>query len=100
MILKHSLRTLRNKLTRKLRNRKTRRFLENGDGVADALPHFVVYEPTLLCNLHCSFCYVADILNPEDWRAKELSLEELDRIFVKGGVKSYNITGGEPFVVM
>src|SRR3990172_7316551 len=46
------------------------------------------YEPTLLCNLHCSFCYVADILNPEDWRSKELSLEELDRVFVKGGVKS------------
>ena len=58
----------------------------------------MVYEPTLLCNLHCGFCYVADILNPEDWRSKELSLEELDRIFGKNGVKALNVTGGEPFV--
>jgi MoaA/NifB/PqqE/SkfB family radical SAM enzyme len=58
----------------------------------------VVYEPTLLCNLHCSFCYVADILNPEDWRQKELTLEELDRIFGDGSVASFNLTGGEPFV--
>jgi len=58
----------------------------------------VVYEPTLLCNLRCSFCYVADILNPDDWRARELTLVELDRIFVKGEIKAFNITGGEPFV--
>jgi MoaA/NifB/PqqE/SkfB family radical SAM enzyme len=41
---------------------------------------------------------VADILNPEDWKAKELTLEDLDQVFVKGGVKRFNITGGEPFV--
>jgi len=91
-------RKLRNKVTRTRRDWQTRKLKERGDGVADRLPHFVVYEPTLLCNLHCSFCYVADILNPEDWRAKELSLEELDDIFMDGGVKSFNITGGEPFV--
>ena len=95
---KKPLRHLRNRLSRHLRQRHTRRFSERGDGVADALPHFVVYEPTLLCNLHCSFCYVADILNPEDWRSRELSLEELDRIFPRGGVRSVNVTGGEPFV--
>ena len=58
----------------------------------------MVYEPTLLCNLHCSFCYVADILNPKDWQTRELTLDELDRIFIKGATKTYNITGGEPFV--
>ena len=58
----------------------------------------MVYEPTLLCNLHCSFCYVADILNPSDWRSRELSLEELDGIFFENGLKAVNITGGEPFV--
>jgi MoaA/NifB/PqqE/SkfB family radical SAM enzyme len=97
-MFKNRLRRVKNRVTRARRERKTRKFLEVGDGVADRLPHFVVYEPTLLCNLHCNFCYVADILNPEDWRQKELTLEELDRIFVKGGVRRYNVTGGEPFV--
>lgn len=92
------VRKLKNRVTRTRRDWQTGKLKERGDGVADPLPHFVVYEPTLLCNLHCSFCYVADILNPEDWKAKELSLDELDRIFSSGGVKSYNITGGEPFV--
>jgi MoaA/NifB/PqqE/SkfB family radical SAM enzyme len=77
---------------------RTRQFVQRGDGMAPLVPHFVVYEPTLLCNLHCSFCYVADILNPEDWRTRELTLDELDRIFAKRGVKAVNITGGEPFV--
>jgi MoaA/NifB/PqqE/SkfB family radical SAM enzyme len=95
---KNSLRRLKNRVVRARRERATRRFLAAGDGVAGPLPHFVVYEPTLLCNLHCNFCYVADILNPEDWRQRELTLEELDRIFVKGGVSRYNVTGGEPFV--
>ena len=92
------VRKLKNRVTRTRRDWQTRKFKDRADGVADALPHFVVYEPTLLCNLHCSFCYVADILNPDDWRSKELSLDELDRIFGAGGVKSFNITGGEPFV--
>ncbi len=101
------VRKLRNRVTRTRRAWQTNKLKERGDGVADKLPQFVVYEPTLLCNLHCNFCYVADILNPDDWRAKELSIEELDRIFSDGGdggdgdagrVKSYNITGGEPFV--
>jgi len=92
------VRKLRNRVTRTRREWQTNKLKERGDGFADPLPHFVVYEPTLLCNLHCSFCYVADILNPEDWRAKELSLEELDRIFAPGGVTSVNVTGGEPFV--
>jgi MoaA/NifB/PqqE/SkfB family radical SAM enzyme len=95
---KNVVRRMRNRLVRTRRDWLTRRLVNRADGVADELPHFVVYEPTLLCNLHCNFCYVADILNPDDWRAKELSLEELDRIFGAGGVKSYNITGGEPFV--
>ena len=91
-------RKIKNRITRFVRDRQIRQFRKNSNGIADRLPHFIVYEPTLLCNLHCNFCYVADILNPEDWRSKELSLEELDRIFADGGVKSYNITGGEPFV--
>ncbi|MGH9321634.1 MAG: radical SAM protein [Vicinamibacteria bacterium] len=95
---KKGLRKLKNRFTRAQRDRRTRKLLARGDGVADPLPHFVVYEPTLLCNLHCGFCYVADILNPEDWRQKELTIEELDRIFARGGVPSLNITGGEPFV--
>lgn len=93
-----SLRKIKNRVTRTRREMATRKLKKNADGVADPLPHFVVYEPTLLCNLHCSFCYVADILNPEDWRAKELNLEELDQIFAKNGVKAFNVTGGEPFV--
>jgi MoaA/NifB/PqqE/SkfB family radical SAM enzyme len=100
-MVKKRLRKLKNRLTRVRRERKTRKFLDRGDGVADRLPHFVVYEPTLLCNLHCGFCYVADILNPEDWRQKELTVEELDRIFANrgsGAVSSFNLTGGEPFV--
>jgi MoaA/NifB/PqqE/SkfB family radical SAM enzyme len=96
--MKRGLKKLKNRLTRTRREWRTRKLVERADGLADPLPHFVVYEPTLLCNLHCGFCYVADILNPEDWRAKELTLEELDRIFAKGGVKAFNITGGEPFV--
>lgn len=92
------VRKLKNRVTRTRRGWQTKKLKERADGVADPLPHFVVYEPTLLCNLHCNFCYVADILNPEDWRSKELSLEELDRIFPTGEVKSYNITDGEPFV--
>lgn len=92
------VRKLRNRVTRTRRDWQTKKLKERGDGVADTLPHFVVYEPTLLCNLHCSFCYVADILNPEDWRSKELTLDELDRMFGEGGVKSFNVTGGEPFV--
>ena len=95
---RHGLRKLKNRFTRARRDWQTKKFVQQGDGRADPLPHFVVYEPTLLCNLSCSFCYVADILNPDDWRKKELSLEELDRIFVKGGVRALNITGGEPFV--
>jgi MoaA/NifB/PqqE/SkfB family radical SAM enzyme len=97
-LIKPFLRKIHNRLTRNRRRIQTDRFVRAGDGVAPPLPHFVVYEPTLLCNLRCSFCYVADILNPEDWRARELTLEELDRIFAGGGVKSLNITGGEPFV--
>lgn len=93
-----SLRKIKNRLSRTWRRFRTGRFVRAGDGVAPSMPHFVVYEPTLLCNLHCSFCYVADILNPEDWRSRELTLEELDRIFANGAVKGYNITGGEPFV--
>jgi MoaA/NifB/PqqE/SkfB family radical SAM enzyme len=95
---KKGLRKLKNRVTRARREWRTGKLLRAGDGVASRLPHFVVYEPTLLCNLHCSFCYVADILNPEDWRQKELSLEELDRIFGEGSVRSFNLTGGEPFV--
>jgi len=97
-LLKRNLKKLKNRVSGGLRRRHTQQFVRRGDGVAPDLPHFVVYEPTLLCNLHCSFCYVADILNPEDWRSKELTLEELDRIFLRGAVKSVNITGGEPFV--
>jgi MoaA/NifB/PqqE/SkfB family radical SAM enzyme len=103
-MVKKRLRKLKNRLTRARRDRKTKKLLERGDGVADRLPHFVVYEPTLLCNLHCGFCYVADILNPEDWRQKELTIEELDKIFANranrksGAVSSFNLTGGEPFV--
>lgn len=97
-LYKESLKKLKNKVTRTTRRVQTERFLRQADGVAPPLPHFVVYEPTLLCNLHCSFCYVADILNPDDWRDRELSLEELDRIFLKGAVRRFNITGGEPFV--
>jgi MoaA/NifB/PqqE/SkfB family radical SAM enzyme len=81
-----------------VRRHRRQKLIHRGDGVAPPLPQFVVYEPTLLCNLHCSFCYIADILNPEDWRNRELTLEELDRIFGNGAVKAFNITGGEPFV--
>jgi MoaA/NifB/PqqE/SkfB family radical SAM enzyme len=81
-----------------VRRHRRQKLIRRGDGVAPSLPQFVVYEPTLLCNLHCSFCYIADILNPEDWRSKELTPEELDRIFDNGAVKAFNITGGEPFV--
>jgi MoaA/NifB/PqqE/SkfB family radical SAM enzyme len=97
-LLKRNLKKLKNRVSGTLRRRHTQHFIRRGDGVAPTVPHFVVYEPTLLCNLHCSFCYVADILNPEDWSSKELTLDELDRIFVRGAVKSVNITGGEPFV--
>ncbi len=97
-IYKRSLRKLKNRYVRTRREHLTRKLKSRGDGIAVPLPHFVVYEPTLLCNLHCGFCYVADILNPEDWRSKELSLEELDRIFGENGVKALNVTGGEPFV--
>ena len=97
-MLRQNLKRLKNRVSGTVRRIHTQQFARRGDGVAPNVPHFVVYEPTLLCNLHCSFCYVADILNPKDWRSKELSLEELDRIFVKGGVKAINITGGEPFV--
>jgi MoaA/NifB/PqqE/SkfB family radical SAM enzyme len=98
IVPKSRLRKLKNRLTRARRDWRTTKLLRAGDGVASRLPRFVVYEPTLLCNLHCSFCYVADILNPEDWRQKELTIEELDRIFGDGGVPSFNLTGGEPFV--
>ena len=97
-MLRRNLKKLKNRVSGTLRRRHTQQFVRRGDGVAPAVPHFVVYEPTLLCNLHCSFCYVADILNPEDWSSKELNLDELDRIFTGAGIKSINITGGEPFV--
>ena len=86
-ICKRSLRKLKNHYLRKRRAYMTRKLQSHGDGVADPLPHFVVYEPTLLCNLHCGFCYVADILNPEDWRSKELTIEELNLIFGENGVE-------------
>ena len=97
-VVKGVARKIKNKVTRAVRKARVQKLTERGDGVADPFPHFMVYEPTLLCNLHCSFCYVADILNPSDWRARELTLEELDRIFVKNGVKTVNVTGGEAFV--
>jgi len=97
-LFKRNLKKLKNRVSGTVRRMHTQQFVRRGDGVAPSLPHFVVYEPTLLCNLHCSFCYVADILNPEDWRTKELTIEELDRIFSQASVKSINITGGEPFV--
>ncbi len=98
MPTKQSLKKLKNRFSRLRRRIQTDRLVRAGDGVASRLPRFVVYEPTLLCNLRCSFCYVSDILNPEDWRARELTLEDLDRIFVRGEIKAFNITGGEPFV--
>ena len=97
-MLRRNLKKLKNRVSGTLRRRHTQQLVRRGDGVAPHLPHFVVYEPTLLCNLHCSFCYVADILNPENWSSKELTLDELDRIFVRSAIKSVNITGGEPFV--
>ena len=100
-MLKQMAHRLKNKATTTVRRHRIRGFTRRADGLASAMPHFMVYEPTLLCNLHCSFCYVADILNPADWRSQELSLEELDRIFATngaGGLKVINITGGEPFV--
>ena len=97
-MLKRAARTLKNQVTRTVRRYHTNRIVKQGDGRAPEVPHFMVYEPTLLCNLHCSFCYVADILNPSDWRSRELSLEELDGIFFENGLKAVNITGGEPFV--
>ena len=71
-MLRRNLKKLKNRVSGTLRRRHTQQFVRRGDGVAPNVPHFVVYEPTLLCNLHCSFCYVADILNPADWRSKEL----------------------------
>ena len=97
-MFRQNLKKLKNRVSGTLRRRQTQQFVRRGDGVAPNVPHFVVYEPTLLCNLHCSFCYVADILNPADWSSKELTIDELDRIFAGGAVKSINITGGEPFV--
>ena len=97
-MLRLNLKKLKNRVSGTVRRIHTQQFVRRADGVAPGVPHFVVYEPTLLCNLHCSFCYVADILNPGDWRSKELTIEELDQIFHPGGVKSINITGGEPFV--
>jgi len=97
-VVKQAARKLKNKLSRALLRWRQEQFARRGDGLASPFPRFMVYEPTLLCNLHCSFCYVSDILNPADWRARELTLEEIDRIFVPNGVRTLNITGGEAFV--
>ena len=104
-MLRQNLRRLKNRVSGTVRRIHTQQFVARGDGVAPSVPHFVVYEPTLLCNLHCSFCYVADILNPEDWRSKELSLEELDRVFVRGRCRNnprrfFRRKGSPPVILM
>ena len=54
-MLKRAARTLKNQATRTVQRYRTNRIVKQGDGRAPEVPHFMVYEPTLLCNLHCSF---------------------------------------------
>jgi len=73
------------------------RFIKDGTGRADRLPHGLVYEATMRCNLTCEFCYVGDLLNIEgEWR-EELPLEALRRAFPAGSLQ-VNLTGGEIFM--
>ncbi|MFI5177650.1 MAG: radical SAM/SPASM domain-containing protein [Vicinamibacterales bacterium] len=73
-------------------------FLRAKDGRAGRLPHGLVYEATMRCNLKCEFCYVGDLLNVEgEWR-QELPLETLARAFPDDEGLQVSFTGGEIFM--
>jgi MoaA/NifB/PqqE/SkfB family radical SAM enzyme len=75
-----------------------RKFTRDGTGRAGRLPHGVVYEATMRCNLRCGFCYVGALLNLEgEWR-RELPLEALRRAFPDRAGLQVSLTGGEIFV--
>jgi MoaA/NifB/PqqE/SkfB family radical SAM enzyme len=78
--------------------RQIDQFLDRKDGRAGRLPHGIVYEATMRCNLHCEFCYVGDLLNLEgEWR-QELPLDALRRAFPDQEGLLVSMTGGEIFM--
>ena len=73
-------------------------FVQRKDGRAGRLPHGIVYEATMRCNLHCEFCYVGDLLNIEgEWR-QEMPLDTLKRAFPDQEGLLVSMTGGEIFM--
>jgi MoaA/NifB/PqqE/SkfB family radical SAM enzyme len=78
--------------------RLVRAFVREGTGRVARVPHGVVYEATMRCNLRCRFCYVGDLLNHEgEWR-QELGIETLKRSFPDRAGLRVSLTGGEVFV--
>ena len=60
-MLKQNLKKLKNRVSGTVRRLHTQQFTKRGDGVAPSVPHFVVYEPTLLCNLHLQLLLMSPI---------------------------------------
>ena len=83
---------------RRRHERRVTPFVRDGSGRADALPLGVVYEATMRCNLHCSFCYVGDLLNIEGQWREEMPLEALRRAFPEQDGLQVSLTGGEIFM--
>jgi MoaA/NifB/PqqE/SkfB family radical SAM enzyme len=82
----------------RLYERRVSGVIRDGSGRAGRLPHGIVYESTMRCNLHCEFCYVGDLLNIEgEWR-QEMPLETIRRAFPRRDGLQVNLTGGEIFM--
>ncbi|MBZ0251891.1 MAG: radical SAM protein [Candidatus Methylomirabilis sp.] len=61
-------------------------------------PSYIVLFVTARCNLLCDHCFYTDEIQAAD-RAKELSLDEYEKVSAKAGrIWFMNLTGGEPFI--
>lgn len=53
---------------------------------------------TRRCNLHCSYCYVGNLINTKNNNMEmDLSLEEIKGLFELSSIDAIYLTGGEPF---
>jgi Fe-coproporphyrin III synthase len=86
------------RLRRFRHERRVSHLAADRSGRAGRLPHGIVFEPTMRCNLRCGFCYVGDLLNAKGEWQRELTLDRLRQSFPKRAGLLINLTGGEVFV--
>lgn len=64
------------------------------------MPLTVTYSVTNMCQSRCSTCYIWRLYREKpDLRKKELSIDEIEKIFKSmGHIYFFNVSGGEPFL--